>query len=223
MEKKTVNIKQAEVQHKITELLISWLPQDNSQNRCIIRIIANRELQIDRQLVVEYAWCSESGCTLRWEFFVAICSLNVCWGSLMLAISLFRKVISTISIIPFQQHDLSRWQNNNSKDKQSNEQTFKWQFAILMYTDAALLPEHQINYFSENNKIMAHWHIQVSLLSISWTELYSTIMMKFSEYTQQNKMKPLSPIQPYGSTKPTSKNIFGSNTQQMQMKQPDLK
>jgi len=55
MEKKTVNIKQAEVQHKITELLISWLPQDNSQNRCIIRIIANRELQIDRQLVVEYA------------------------------------------------------------------------------------------------------------------------------------------------------------------------
>jgi len=53
--KKTVNIKQAEVQHKITELLISWLPQDNSQNRCIIRIIANRELQIDRQLVVEYA------------------------------------------------------------------------------------------------------------------------------------------------------------------------
>jgi len=91
-----------------------------------------------------------------------------------------------------------------------------------MYTDAALLPEHQINYFSENNKIMAHWHIQVSLLSISWTELYSTIMMKFSEYTQQNKMKPLSPIQPYGSTKPSSKNIIGSNTQDTQMKQPDL-
>ena len=135
--------------------------------------------------MVEYAWYSEGGGTLRWEFFVAICSLNVCWGSLMLAISLFRKVISTISIIPFQQHDLSRWQNNNSKDKQSNEPTFKWQLAILMYTDAALLPEHQINYFNENNKIMAHWHIKVILLSISWIKLYSTILMKFCECTHK--------------------------------------
>jgi hypothetical protein len=66
----------------------------------------------------------------------------------MLAISLFRKVISTISIIPFQQHELPKWQTNHSKDKQSNEPTFKWQLAILMYTDAALLPEQQINDFS---------------------------------------------------------------------------